>query len=63
MLTFQNVFHWTYSQQTGIFMYDVTKTPPYVRNFVYSELLFANVDVSIRFNGKDDNVVLEFALA
>ena len=47
-----------------MFMCDVTKTPPYARNFVYSELLFickpANGDVSIRFNGKDDNVVLEY---
>ena len=41
----------------------------YARNFVYSELLFivyselfANGDVFIRFNGKDDNIVLEYDL-
>ena len=38
-----------------MFMYDVTKTSSYARNFVYSEL-FAN-------GGKDDNVVLEFEMA
>ena len=33
---------------------------PYVHNFVYSELLLiCNVDVSIRFNRKENNVVLE----
>ena len=43
-----------------MFMCDVTKTPPYARYFVYSELfLICNNDVSIRFNGKDDNIVLE----
>ena len=44
-----------------MFMCDVTKTPPYARIFVYSELLFisnSNVSGSIRFSGKDDNVVL-----
>ena len=28
--------------------------------FTVNYCLFANCDVSIRFNGKDDNVVLEF---
>ena len=46
-----------------MFMRDVTKTPPYARNLVCSIFLifclFANGDVSIRFNGKDDSVVLE----
>ena len=38
-----------------MFMCDITKMPPYERNFVYSELLFiCKGDVSIRFNGKDD---------
>ena len=33
---------------------------PYARYFVYGELLLiANGNVSIKFNGKDDNVVLE----
>ena len=46
-----------------MYMWDVTKTPPYAHNFVYSELLLIeNGDVSIRFNGKDDNVVLECPL-
>ena len=41
-------------------MCDITKTPPYVRHFINSELLLiANRDVSIRFNGKDNNVMLE----
>ena len=41
-------------------MCDVTKTPPYARNFFTANYcLFANGDVSIRFNGNDDNVVLE----
>ena len=30
--------------------------------FTVNYCLFANGDVSIRFNGKDDNVVLEFIL-
>ena len=39
-----------------MFMCDVTKTPPYARYFVaVNYCLFANGDVSIRFNGKDDN--------
>ena len=44
-----------------MFIYDVSKTPLYARNFVNSELLFifANGDVSNTFNGKFDNVVLE----
>ena len=42
-----------------MFMCDVTKMPLHPRNFVYGELSFANGDVSIRFNGKYDNVVLE----
>ena len=46
-----------------MFMCDVTKTSPYARNmFTVNNCLFANGDVSIRFNGKDDNFVLEFAL-
>ena len=32
------------------------------RIFVYSELLFANGDVSIRFNGTDDNAMLEYVV-
>ena len=39
-----------------MFMCDVTKTPPYARNFV-CELLF----IFIRFNGTYDNVVFEIA--
>ena len=44
-----------------MFMCNVTKTSPYLRNFVNSDdyRLFANSDVSIRFNGKYDNVLLE----
>ena len=47
-----------------MFMCDVTKPLHYACNFVYSELLyiFANGDVFIRFNGQDDNVVLEFLM-
>ena len=46
-----------------MFMCDVTKTPHYARYFVtVNYCLFANGDVSIRFNGKDDNVVLELLL-
>ena len=47
-----------------MFMCDITKTPPNAHNIVYIELfLFANGDVSIRFSGKDDNVVLELVMA
>ena len=42
-----------------MFMCDITKTPPYGRYFVYSELLFANSDISIRFSGKEENAVLQ----
>ena len=43
-----------------MFMCDVTKTLPYARNlFTVNYCIFANGDVSIGFNGKDDNVVLE----
>ena len=42
-----------------MFMCDVTKMPPYRRNVVtVNYCLFANGDISIRFSGKDDNVVL-----
>ena len=41
-------------------MCDVTKTSPYAHNLLpVNYCLFANGDVSIMFNGKDDNVVLE----
>ena len=40
---------------------NIRKTCPYtVILFTVNYCLFANGDVSIRFNGKDDNVVLEF---
>ena len=43
-----------------MFMCDVTKTPLYAHNlFTVNYCLFANSDVSIRFNGKNDNIVLE----
>ena len=44
-----------------MFMCDVTKTLPYALYFGYSELLYGNGDVSIRFDGKDDNVVIEYS--
>ena len=40
-----------------MFMCDVTSTPPYA--FTVNYCLFAHGDVSIRLNGKNDNVVLE----
>ena len=44
-----------------MFMCDVIKTPPYARAilFTVNYCLFANGDVSIRFYGEIDNVVLE----
>ena len=39
-----------------MFMCDVTKTPLL---FMVNYCKFAHGDVSIRFNGKNDNVVLE----
>ena len=45
-----------------MFMCVVTKMPPYVHNFVYSELLFICGDVSIRFDGIGDNDMLEWLL-
>ena len=43
-----------------MFMCHVTKTPPYVRIiFTVNYCVFANGEVSIRLNGKDDSVVLE----
>ena len=40
-----------------MFMCYVTKTPPYAHNFVtLNYCLFANSDVSIRLNGKDDKI-------
>ena len=44
-----------------MFMCEVTKTPTYAHNlFTVNYCQFANGDVSIRLNGKDDNVVLEY---
>ena len=45
-----------------MFMCDVTKTLTYARviSFTVNYCLFANGDFSIRFNGKDDIVVLEY---
>ena len=41
-------------------MCNVTKTPHYTPNLVYSELLLiCKGDVSIRFSGNNDNVMLE----
>ena len=48
-----------------MFMCHVTKMPPYARRvilFTVNYCLFANGDVSIRFNGKDYNVVLEYII-
>ena len=43
-----------------MFICDDTKTR--VILFTVNYCLFANGDVSIRFNGKDDNVVLEYTI-
>ena len=44
-----------------MFTCDVTKARSFARNFVSRELSFiSHGDVSYRFNGKNDNVVLEF---
>ena len=40
-------------------MSDVTKTPYAHYFFPVNYCLFANGEISIRFNGQDDNVVLE----
>ena len=49
-----------------MFMCDVTKTPRYARNFVNSECSpYVNLQIvtfSFRFNGKNDNVVLEYCI-
>ena len=39
-----------------MFMCDITKTSPYASNFLFTVnyCLFANGEVSIRFNGKDN---------
>ena len=42
---------------------DVTNARSFARNFVSPELSFiSHSDVSYRFNGKNDNVVLEFVI-
>ena len=49
-----------------MFMCDVTKTPPYESNFVFKTVnycSFVNGDVSIKFNGKDNCIVLEFDIS
>ena len=46
-----------------MFICDVTKARSFARNFVSRELSFISKgDVSYRFNGKNDNVVLELVL-
>ena len=46
-----------------MFTCDVTKARSFARNFVSRDYrLFSHGDVSYRFNGKNDNVVLEYWL-
>ena len=57
MLTFQNIFQWTHGCLCATSQkFHLTRVILFTVNYC----LFATGDVSIRVNGKDDNVVLEF---
>ena len=47
-----------------MFTYDVTKrAPSHAISLAVNYRLFSHGDVSYRFNGKNDNVVLEYLLS